>query len=53
MSMSLIGILALMLAAATAYAGTPVGVPEPGVFELLAIGGVAAIVIAIRNRRKK
>ena len=48
----LIRILFLMLASTTAYAGiTPV--PEPGVVELLAIGGVAAIVISIRNRRKK
>lgn len=27
--------------------------PEPGAFELLAIGGVAAVVVAIVKRRKK
>jgi len=49
---SLIGILLVALASTSAYAGI-IAVPEPGVFELLAIGGVAAVVIAIRNRRKK
>ena len=39
------------LAAGTAQAG--LNVPEPGVLELLAIGGVMAAVIAIRNRRRK
>jgi hypothetical protein len=28
-------------------------VPEPGTFELLALGGVVALVIGIRNRRGK
>lgn len=27
-------------------------VPEPGTFELLALGGVAAAIIALRKRRK-
>jgi len=49
---SLVGVLFLALASTTAYAGA-LPVSEPGVFELLAIGGVAAIVISIRNRRKK
>ena len=40
--------------AAPAYAGSLVGrIPEPGTFELLALGGVVALVIGIRNRRKK
>ncbi len=38
--------------AASAYAGIPNVVPEPGVLELLALGGVIAAVVAIRNRRK-
>ena len=40
------------LAASTAYAGEIIAVPEPGVLELLARGGVLAVVIALRNRRK-
>ena len=44
----------MMAAPATACAGPGTNfVPEPGVFGLLAIGGVAAVVIAIRNRRRK
>jgi hypothetical protein len=30
-----------------------VPLPEPGTFELLALGGVVAAIIAIRNWRKK
>jgi hypothetical protein len=40
-----------LLAATGAFAGTST-VPEPGTFELLALGGVVAVVVAIRNRRK-
>ena len=40
------------LFASTAHAGVPNPVPEPGVLELLALGGVLAAVIAFRNRRK-
>lgn len=43
--------VACVLAAGAAFAG-PLTVPEPGVLELLAIGGVMAAVIAFRNRRK-
>jgi hypothetical protein len=43
---------AFMLAATSASAGVPTPVPEPGVLELLALGGVIAAVAAIRNRRK-
>ena len=50
--LSPLGILLLALVSAPAYAGFQT-VPEPGVFELLAIGSVAAVVFAIRNRRKK
>ena len=54
MNMSLpIRVLIFLIASTTAYAGGVNAVPEPGVFELLAIGSVAAIVIAIRNRPKK
>jgi len=48
----LIRIFFLMVASTTAYAGAAT-IPEPGVVELLAIAGVAGIVISIRNRRKK
>jgi uncharacterized membrane protein YccC len=47
----LLGAIVCALAAFPAFAGTPV--PEPGVLELLAIGGVLAAVIAIRKRRDK
>ena len=40
------------LFASTADAGVTIPVPEPGVLELLAMGGVLAAVIALRNRRK-
>jgi PEP-CTERM motif-containing protein len=49
---NLLSALFLALASPAVYAG--VGrVPEPGTFELLALGGVVALVIGIRNRRKK
>ena len=41
------------LSALSAFAGEPpAAVPEPGTFELLALGGVVAAIVAIRNRRK-
>lgn len=43
---------AFTLTAGAASAGVPTAVPEPGVLELLALGGVIAAVVAIRNRRK-
>ena len=36
-----------------AWAGLSNAVPEPGMFELLSLGGVVAVVIGVRNRRKK
>ena len=48
---SMFGLLLLSLAAGTASAGFNT-VPEPGSLELLAIGVVAAVAIAIRKRRK-
>jgi hypothetical protein len=45
------GLLLLSFTAGTAFAGFST-VPEPGVIELLGIGGVAALAIAIRKRRK-
>lgn len=39
------------LLATSALAGVA-QLPEPGTFELLALGGVVAAVVAIRNRRK-
>ena len=44
--------LATALPAWSAFAGAPTTLPEPGTFELLALGGVIAAVVAIRNRRK-
>lgn len=44
--------LFLALASPAVYAGIS-RVPEPGTVELLALGGVVALVIGIRNRRKK
>jgi hypothetical protein len=46
------GGLLLALASGVAFATPPVLLPEPGVVELLAIGGVVAAVVAIRKRRK-
>ena len=45
-----IGTLLLSLSSA-AVAGTT-QLPEPGVLELIAIGAVAAVAMAIRKRRK-
>jgi PEP-CTERM motif-containing protein len=45
-------ILGLVLASAGAWAGPTATAPEPGTFELLALGGVVALVIGIRNRRR-
>ena len=50
---SLAGLLALLLAPLPAFAGPGLPLPEPGVLALLAIGGVAGVAIAMRNRRKK
>jgi hypothetical protein len=48
----LIVAMAALLTATVAGAGEPVPVPEPGIIELLALGGVVAVVLALRNRRK-
>lgn len=49
---SLVGSLLLVIASTSVYASTPIPVSEPGMLELLAIAAVAAIVVAIRQRRK-
>lgn len=49
---STLGILLLTLASGTAHAAGVNPVSEPGSLELLAIGAVAAVAIAIRKRRK-
>ncbi len=46
------GIAVLAVATSTAWAGPTATAPEPGTFELLALGGVVALVIGIRNRRR-
>jgi hypothetical protein len=48
----LIVTLASVLVTTAAHAGTPT-VPEPGTFELLALGGVLAVVFALRRGRRK
>jgi len=49
---TLVGILML-----AAYAGTAMAdfqaVPEPGVLELVALGGVVAAIIGVRNRNRR
>lgn len=48
---SMLGVLLPSLASGAAFGGaTPL--PEPGSLELLAIGVVAAVAVAIRKRRK-
>jgi hypothetical protein len=47
-----LAVLALLLPSGVALAG-PAAVPEPGTFELLALSGIVALVIGIRNRRNK
>lgn len=50
---ALTGILLLGVIPGLAGAGTPTGTtPEPGTLELLALGGVVALVIGIRNWRR-
>ncbi len=46
-------ILALSMASLPAWATTAVPLPEPDALALLAIGGVAGLVIALRNRKNK
>ena len=49
---SILGFLLLSLASGAAVAGSTVQLPEPGVFELLAISAAVGVAVAIRNRRK-
>jgi hypothetical protein len=52
---SVLGILLLSLISGAAFAGVPndfQNVPEPGILELLSIGAVAAVIVALRKRRK-
>ena len=50
---SVLGILFLSLMSGAASAGVPdFQIPEPGILELLSIGAVAAVVVALRKRRK-
>jgi len=44
---------ALAWAGGTIPPGDATSLPEPGTFELLALGGVVAAVVAIRKWRKK
>jgi hypothetical protein len=46
------GTAVLAVATSTAWAGPTATAPEPGTVELLALGGVVALVIGIRNRRR-
>jgi sterol desaturase/sphingolipid hydroxylase (fatty acid hydroxylase superfamily) len=49
---SILGFLWLSLASGTAAAGVGAQLPEPGILELLAMGAVVGVAIAIRRRRK-
>ena len=49
---STFALLLLTVVAMPAWAGPSLQLPEPGVLELLAIGAVAGVAIAIRKRRK-
>ena len=49
---SAFAMILVALVSGTASAGGLVALPEPGILELLAIGAVVGIAIAIRNRRK-
>ena len=48
---SIVALALLSVLSAPAVAGIN-AVPEPGIFELLAVSAVAGIAIAVRNRRK-
>ena len=45
-------VLALLGTSSSVAALAAAPIPEPGVVELLAIGGIAGLVVALRNRRK-
>jgi hypothetical protein len=50
---SIVALALLLIASIPASAGGgSIAIPEPGVVELLAIGAVAGIAVAIRKRRK-
>jgi hypothetical protein len=51
---SVFGILLLLVASGAALGQSSdfSSVPEPGILELLSIGAVAAVVVALRKRRK-
>ena len=49
---ALLAVVLLSLVPGVAYAIQANPLPEPGVFELLAIGAVAGVAVAIRKRRK-
>jgi hypothetical protein len=49
---AVLAIVSLSLVSTATIAQAAPAVPEPGVIELLAIGAVAGIAVAIRNRRK-
>ena len=42
----------LMLSLASGAASAAASVPEPGTLELLAVGVIAAVAMAVRNRKK-
>lgn len=52
MNSSRLALLGFVVASTAAWAGPTATAPEPGTFELLALGGVVALVIGIRNRRR-
>ena len=50
--LSVVALVLLSVVSIPAVAGPGIQLPEPGVLGLIAIGAVAGIAVAIRNRRK-
>jgi hypothetical protein len=50
---SLLLYVALLAIASPAASGAVSQLPEPGSFELLALGGVVALIVGLRKRFKK
>lgn len=49
---SFLALIGTALASASAFAVDPLVVPEPGSLALVGIAAVAAVAVAVRNRRK-
>lgn len=47
-----LAVLWVSVVSSAAYAGPGTTLPEPGILELLALGAVVGVAVAIRKRRK-